>query len=422
VSLQQDLTVPAESGNPERAVRRRNSPWSIRSWFLRSNALAHSVVAIALSCFLQLWAAVLAALVVCAVTLFRVSLADRPVRRPRWLTLCFDEPLFAHFGAALLSLPLWLLALLGLGIARTFGKDLSFGVAGYELLSLNGLAALSYVLGLGVSSWSLWGGRRWVRCNRGELFFPSLPARFDGYRIVQLSDLHIGNFDTKARGLRWAARARAERPDAIVVTGDLVTTGSLFYEDVAEVLGALKAPDGVFVSLGNHDQADPQALVAALARRGAHVLQNTCAAVERGGERLVFAGLGDAYTGKDDLERTLAPCRGDFTVLLSHYPRFFPAAASKNVDLMLSGHTHGGQVGLPFFAHRFSVSCLVERYIHGVYRLGQTLLYVNAGLGTTGAPMRLGAAPEITTLVLRRGASDSPVARSLPAGAPLAAR
>jgi predicted MPP superfamily phosphohydrolase len=74
------------------------------------------------------------------------------------------------------------------------------------------------------------------------------------------------------------------------------------------------------------------------------------------------------------------------------------------VSLVLSGHTHGGQVGVPFMAKRFSVSCLVERYIHGVYRLGETLLYVSAGLGTTGAPLRLGSSPEITTLILRRAA------------------
>jgi predicted MPP superfamily phosphohydrolase len=76
---------------------------------------------------------------------------------------------------------------------------------------------------------------------------------------------------------------------------------------------------------------------------------------------------------------------------------------------VLSGHTHGGQVGVPFLAHRYSVSSLIERYIHGVYRLGETLLYVSAGLGTTGAPIRLGSSPEIPTLVLR---SPSKVARA----------
>lgn len=153
----------------------------------------------------------------------------------------------------------------------------------------------------------------------------------------------------------------------------------------------------------------------------ARVLQNACAVVERSGQRLVIAGLDDAYTGRDDLEQTLSSCRGDFTVLLSHYPRFFPAAAAKKVDLVLSGHTHGGQVGVPFLAHRFSVSCLIERYIHGLYRLGETVLYVNAGLGTTGAPMRLGAPPEIMTFVLRRRTTGDAITRDSTAKAARAA-
>jgi predicted MPP superfamily phosphohydrolase len=353
---------------------------------------------------MKLGAATLVAVLVCGVTLFRVSHADHPVRRPRWLTLCLDEPVFAHFGATLVAFPLWVLAGVGVLGARALGVEPTFSLAGHELLDWNGLAALSYLAGLGLSTWAVWGRRRWIREGTRELALGQLPASFDGYRIVHLSDLHIGNFDTRRRGLRWSALASSQKPDAIVVTGDLVTAGSLFYEDVADVIGALRARDGVFVSLGNHDQADPSELVRALEQRGATVLQNRCVAVERGRERLVFAGLDDAYTGRDDLDATLAHCGGDATILLSHYPRFFPAAAQRHVSLVLSGHTHGGQVGIPFLSHRFSVSSLIEHYIHGVYRLGDTLLHVSSGLGTTGAPLRLGSSPEITTLVLRRAA------------------
>jgi predicted MPP superfamily phosphohydrolase len=302
----------------------------------------------------------------------------------------------------LVAFPLWLVACGGVLGARALGIETSFSVAGYELLDWNGLAASSYLAGLGLSAWAVWGRRRWIHNGTRELGLSQLPASFDGYRIVHLSDLHIGNFDTRARGLDWSALASRRDPDAIVVTGDLVTTGSLFYEDVADVIGALRAKDGVFVSLGNHDQADPSRLVHALERRGVTVLQNRCVAVQRGQERLVFAGLDDAYTGRDDLDTTLAHCGGDATILLSHYPRFFPAAAARSVSLVLSGHTHGGQVGVPFLSHRFSVSSLIEEYIHGVYRVGETLLHVSAGLGTTGAPLRLGSSPEITTLVLRQ--------------------
>jgi predicted MPP superfamily phosphohydrolase len=407
--VQPGLSVPAPGSPLLAKARRRQNPWSIRSWFLRSNAVGHAVVALGLTCFMKTGAAIVTAALVGAVTLYRVSRADRPVRRPRWLTLCLDEPVFAHFGASLVALPVWLVAGLGLVVARALGSEPSVLIGGYELLDWNGLAAASYLASLGLSSWAVWGRRRWIRQGVRELLLERLPLAFDGYRIVHLSDLHIGNFDTRARGLRWSALACKNQPDAIVVTGDLVTSGSIFYEDVADVIGALRAKDGVFVSLGNHDQSNPTELVEALERRGATVLQNRCVAVERGGQRLVFAGLDDAYTGRDDLDATLARCGGDATILLSHYPRFFPAAAARHVSLVLSGHTHGGQVGVPFLAHRFSVSALIEQYIHGVYRLGETLLYVSAGLGTTGAPIRLGSSPEIPTFVLR---SRSALART----------
>lgn len=410
------VTVP---GARVTRLKRRKSPWSVRTWFLRSNALAHTAVVAALSEPLGLPLAALVGAALCALTLLRVSRADLPVRRPRWVSLALDEPVFAHFGAALLAFPLWVAGTIGVFVARLFGVAQPLRLAGFELSDIGSLAALAYLVGASVSLWALWGRRRWIREPCVEVALARLPAPFDGYRIVQLSDLHIGNFDTRARGLDWARRASRHEPDAIVVTGDLVTTGTLFYEDVADVIGALRAKDGVFVSLGNHDQADPSRLVRALRERGVRVLLNESHAIERDGARLVVAGLDDAFTGKDDLERTLEGLEDETVVLLSHYPRFVTAAAKHNVALVLSGHTHAGQVGVPFMADRFSVSSLFERYIHGLFRVEDTLLYVNAGLGTTGAPLRLGSSPEITTFVLRRATDDTPsrAARRAPASA-----
>jgi hypothetical protein len=191
-------------------------------------------------------------------------------------------------------------------------------------------------------------------------------------------------------------------PDLVAVTGDLVTSGTEFYEDVAEVLGAVRARDGVFVSLGNHDQWDADDLTRRITLRGPAVLRNQWRVVRKGEAELVIAGLDDRMAGLDDLEATLAgrPERAP-TVLMSHYPDFFEAAASRRVELVLSGHTHGGQIAVPFMARRASLSTLARQTSHGLHVRGGSRLYVNAGLGTTGPPFRLGIPPEITVFVLR---------------------
>jgi predicted MPP superfamily phosphohydrolase len=236
-----------------------------------------------------------------------------------------------------------------------------------------------------------------------EVPIPGLSPELDGYSIAQVSDLHIGNFDGKERGFEWAKRVNRLAPDLVAVTGDLVTSGTGFYEDVAEVLGALRGKDGVFVSMGNHDQWNPDALVALIEARGSVVLRNASTVVRRGGAELVVAGIDDRMSGRADLERTLDGRPGHApTVLLSHYPDFFDEAARRGVELVLSGHTHGGQIAVPFFARQVSLSRLARQHAAGLHLSGASRLYVNAGLGTTGPPVRLGVAPEISVFVLRR--------------------
>jgi uncharacterized protein len=116
---------------------------------------------------------------------------------------------------------------------------------------------------------------------------------------------------------------------------------------------------------------------------------------------VVVAALDDYSTGKDDLERTLAGRPAAPTLLLSHFPHFFERAAERGVELTLSGHTHGGQIGLPLLGERLNIASLLGQRSRGLYRQGKSALYVNAGLGTTGPPMRLGIAPEIALFVLR---------------------
>jgi len=243
-----------------------------------------------------------------------------------------------------------------------------------------------------------------TRIVRRDVAIASLPAAFDGYRIVQLSDLHCGPFASGRRVEGWVAAANRLEADLVAVTGDLIASGSTFVPVVARALGALRGRDGVFACMGNHDYfTEGESMATALSDNGLAVLRNRGVAIERGGERLYLAGVDDTWTGRDDLDETLAgrPA-GTPTVLLAHDPALFPDAVARGVELTLSGHTHGGQIGVPFFARRWNLARVMTRFSSGFYRDGRSTLYVNHGLGTTGVPIRWLVAPEIAVLTLRR--------------------
>jgi predicted MPP superfamily phosphohydrolase len=358
-------------------------------------ACANAVFAVALSRFVPAWLAAAAAGLSYLVTIARfiAQMRDRP--RPRWITLFLDQPLFAHFGASLFSVllsPLCLLVAFALG-------------GGFE--SWRSALCVAYGVGVATSVWAIWIERRFVRVRRLDVKIADLPAEFDGYTIAQLSDLHVGSFDPKKRALQWAALSNSLNPDLAVVTGDLVTSGTGFYADVAEAIAALRAKDGVFVSMGNHDQAHNDELSRLVEARGPTVLRNTAHIVHRGNAELIVAGLDGRIASGADAAKVVRDCAegapGAPLVLLSHYPWTFQAVAAAGADLVLTGHTHGGQLGIPFFSQRFNLARLTRQLSRGLYFSGKTAMYVNAGLGTTGPPMRLAVPPEIALVTLRRG-------------------
>lgn len=339
-----------------------------------------------------------AALYLATMRRFIAQMRDEP--RARWITRLLDEPLFVHFGAstlALLASPACAVVAVGL---RLWRGSASGGVFGWWRLGEGWL----YAFGVLVSAWGIWIERRFVRVREVSVAVRDLPPEFEGYRIAQLSDLHVGSFDPKARALEWVALSNSLAPDLAVVTGDLVTSGSSFYRDVAEALAELRAKDGVFVSMGNHDQSHNDELTRLIVERGPSVLRNAAHTLERGDAALVIGGLDGRIAGAADITRVVGtfPRRGPL-VLLSHYPWAFEAAAAAGVDVVLAGHTHGGQLAVPFFSQRFNLARLTKQRSRGLVWSGKTAMYVNAGLGTTGPPMRLAMPPEIALITLRRG-------------------
>jgi predicted MPP superfamily phosphohydrolase len=265
----------------------------------------------------------------------------------------------------------------------------------------------TYAMGLVVCGYGILVRRRFFRVEDVEVTIDGLAPEFDGYRIAHLSDLHIGTVTPQAWGERWTSAANGREPDLAVVTGDLVTSGTEFYKDVAAVIGSLRAKDGVFVSMGNHDYfGDGEPLVEKLNASGARVLRNEGRTIRRGSAEIYLSAIDDTWTRRDDIARALeGRPKNAPTILLAHDPERFREAAKRDVDLTLSGHTHGGQIAMPFFAKKISLSHLTHHFHLGLYKRGRSTLFVHPGLGTTGPPMRLGVAPAVVILTLRAAPS-----------------
>lgn len=246
----------------------------------------------------------------------------------------------------------------------------------------------------------------WLSITQHEVEIPDLPPSLDGLLIAHLSDLHV----TRDMGARSpVARAiqicRERRPDLVLMTGDFVGERRAV-DRFAELLAGLRDMP-VYAVLGNHEhQHGPshrKRVSRALEEGGVEVLLNRATSFERDGDRLWLVGVDDAYTGLDQLDRALDGLdpQDRPRILLSHYPDLIHHPRAREVDLALSGHTHGGQINLPIV----NASTLVHAdsaYLGGMFRVNGVPLFVSRGLGTSGYRIRLRARPELAFITLRR--------------------
>jgi predicted MPP superfamily phosphohydrolase len=227
-----------------------------------------------------------------------------------------------------------------------------------------------------------------------------MPPVFDGFRIVQLSDVHHGPFSSREQIERAIETANRLQPDIIALTGDYISKERLYAAPCAEMLGKLKARFGVYAVLGNHDHwVDAPLLTDLFRAEGITVLINEGMRFEQNGETFWIAGVDDSMVGLEDISLALAGAREDeMKLLLAHNPIVLRRAVRASVDLVLSGHTHGGQVAIR--GERSSARPR-KRALQGLWRQGNTQIYVNRGLGTVVLPIRYGCPPEISLLELR---------------------
>jgi uncharacterized protein len=261
-----------------------------------------------------------------------------------------------------------------------------------------------------------------LETTRQRIRLSRLPRSFDGFRIAQLSDLHIGPFMSEAEIRRVVGITNRLKADLIVLTGDYVTWDPSTQAAVVNVLTGLKAPHGIFGCLGNHElwTKTQGSITGLFAAAGIPILRQERISIvagdpgsPAGDESLNLIGVDyqtHSSTGRRErgfvrqylagVDRLLQP--DSVNILLSHNPNTFDRAAELGIDLSLAGHTHGGQVSLEFVHPGISPSRLITPYLRGWFQKGNAQLYVNRGIGTIGVPIRIDAPPEITVFELVR--------------------
>lgn len=276
---------------------------------------------------------------------------------------------------------------------RTF---LRRGVYGLTAVSFSGTA---YGLFLEKHSYEL---------NDVEFPIRNLHPSLDGFSISLISDIHSSVFMTKKDMDRYVDLVNEIGSDMIVVPGDFVNSNLEEVYPFAEAFGNLRSPYGVFGVMGNHDyyNSNPALVAKEVDACGVKLLRNDRIVVERAGGTFQLLGIDDV-SRPQQAEAAMDASIGQGTmniprILLCHRPYFLPQAAARNIDLVLSGHTHGGQIVLAQFGDVvIAPASLASRYVWGRYNYGRSQMYVSRGVGTVGLPIRINCPPEITKIRLR---------------------
>ncbi|KOR82567.1 metallophosphoesterase [Paenibacillus solani] len=249
---------------------------------------------------------------------------------------------------------------------------------------------------------SLWEPHQ-LDITRLTLTIPSLPNAFDGLKLVQFSDLHLGFQAGEKEVMRVVQAIQHEDPDLICFTGDMVDRDAEEMRAAIEPFKELTAPLGMYSILGNHDYKDVKKLVSLEEEAGFQVLRNTAVKLRRGSAVIAVVGLEDGLRGLPDPAAAIQGLpQGMFKLLLMHEPDYADTASAHSFHLQLSGHSHGGQVRLPWVGEVLTPPG-ARRYVQGLYHIGSRRmpLYVNRGIGTTQLPIRFLCKPELTVLTLR---------------------
>jgi len=258
-------------------------------------------------------------------------------------------------------------------------------------------------------------GRRRFAIEHFELPIAGLSGALSEFTVVQLTDIHLGPFMPPEELAAYVDAVNQLKPDLIALTGDFVASSPTEAAPCAETLAALKARYGIYACLGNHDAyaGIEEDLSRMFAEKGIRMLRNDAASHRIHDTTLNVLGIDDLRAGEPDLPRALDAAKkdtGEVRLLLSHRPEIFPVAARNGVEVVLSGHYHGGQVKLGPESANLSVARFLTPYVEGRYHLSRrstggakgSVLFVGRGVGITGLPIRINCPPQIAHLTLRK--------------------
>jgi uncharacterized protein len=242
-----------------------------------------------------------------------------------------------------------------------------------------------------------------IEVTRHDVYIDDLPEQFDGYRVSFLTDTHVAPILRPAFYREVVAQSNRFEPDLVLLGGDFVSFERHIPLMAHVLLTDLRARDGVFAVLGNHDYWSNGAKVkAVMEERGVQFIINRNVRLRRNGAELALAGIDEVYRGEPDIDAAFAGVGGGPCIALTHHPDLAEMLDGRRIDLLVAGHTHGGQIRLPFFGSIVVPSRHEARYAAGFHRAGRLLMYVSRGVGAI-PPLRILCRPEVATFVLRQG-------------------
>ncbi len=246
---------------------------------------------------------------------------------------------------------------------------------------------------------------KWCRLTRRAVVIPNLPPAFEGTTVAYLSDVHHGPYVPRAYVRSVVDMTNSISPDVILLGGDYSHHGTRYVAPVHEDLGRLRARMGRFAVLGNHDSWDGLGeSIAGLEAAKIPLLRNAGTWLEKGGSRLRVAGVGDLWTDRPDVPLAVGAetTDRDAVILMSHNPDVAEYCDDPRVGLILSGHTHGGQVVVPGYGAPIVPSAFGQKYVEGLVQAPRCQVYISRGVGTVTPPVRLFCRPEVVWITLTR--------------------
>ena len=366
-----------------------------------------------------------------AIFLVIVLLRPRLIELPSWVEVGGIYPFYIWYGAtfflglvilaaSLIKLPFRIILWVSTRFARVRARvrlvkrNPAFQEfdASRRVFLRRGMYTLTAV-SFGGTAYGALVGRTHPEFTTAEFTIASLPAALDGFTLALASDVHSSIFMTKREMDKYVSLLNSMNADLIVIPGDFVSSFTDEVYPFAEAFSALRAPHGIYGVMGNHDfyAGDPERVAREVNDCGVRLLRNDRVTISKGGALFELLGVDDVGSSglaKEKMRIAQAgSTSGSPRILLCHRPYFLPQAAEQKFDLVLSGHTHGGQIVLGALGKTYlTPAALASPYIWGTYHYGSTAMYVSRGIGTVGLPIRINCPPELTRIVLRSGQAN----------------